>query len=393
VLFNTLLDGQVWSRVFLPGGIKWLVWPALPALLVAGSARRRWVRALALTAVGLGMLLPTTYDSFLVNRLRYLWPFAAAWFVGMAALADGAGALLGRWREDLVSLRLLVGGVCVGGLAAQLPATLDDLAASADAIRQQQVSMARWAADELPEDAVIGVNDAGAIAYLSGRRTFDLVGLTTRGEARHWAAGPGSRFEHYEHRGPERLPTHFAVYDSWVGVPPLMGEYLTSRTVTGSTILGDATKTAYRARYDSLGSGHLPLAVTTSKEPVDRVDVADLESESAHAYRLFWAIQQDDVLLTDALGHADGGRAKRTVDEFEIQLAAGGHLVARFADGPARLTMTIDGQQVGEWQLDGRTDWEERELTIGSEFEGRRTVRVTAAPGETFTSLHYWAFP
>ncbi len=393
VLFNTLLDGRVWSSVFLPRGIKWLVWPALPALLIAGSARRQWVRALALTAVGLGLVLPTTYDSFLVNRLRYLWPFAAAWFLGMAAVADGVGALLARWREDLVALRLLVGGVFVGGLAAHLPPTLDDLAVSADAIRRQQVSLARWAAEELPHDAVIGVNDAGAITYLSGRRTFDLVGLTTRDEARHWAAGPGSRFEHYERLGAKQLPTHFAIYESWVGIPPLMGEYLTSRTVTGSTILGGATKTVYRADYDSLESGHRPLTVDVAGEPVDRLDVADLESEAAHAYRLFWATQQDDVVLTDALGHADGGRSNRTVDEFELQLAAGGRLVGRFAGEPTQLTVSVDGQRVGEWKLDGATDWEEHELTIESEQGGRHTIRVTATQDEAFTSLHYWVFP
>lgn len=45
-----------------------------------------------------------------------------------------------------------------------------------------------------------------------GRRTFDVVGLTTRSEPRYWAAGAGSRFEHYEHMPRAELPTHFIVY-------------------------------------------------------------------------------------------------------------------------------------------------------------------------------------
>ncbi len=392
VLFNTLLDGRVWSTVFLPRGIKWLVWPALPALLVAGSTRRRWVRALALFGVGIGMVIPTTYDSFLVNRLRYLWPFAAAWFIGMAALADGVGALLTRWHPDLGRVRMLIGGVYVGALLAHLPQTLDDLSVSADAIRRQQVSLARWVDASLPEDALVGVNDAGAIAYLSRRRTFDLIGLTTLGEARHWAAGPGSRFEHYERLGPGALPSHFVIYERWVALDPLMGEYLTSRTVTGATILGDATKTAYRADYSDLGGGHQPWSSVATGVPLDRLDVADLESESAHRYQLFWATQQDNVLLSFDPGLTDGARSNRTVDEFELELAPAARLVARFAAGRASLTVAVDGEPAGQWQLRDDTDWVELSMPLGRRPAGRRTVRVAASEGETFTSMHYWVF-
>jgi len=252
--------------------------------------------------------------------------------------------------------------------------------------------MARWIATELPKEAIVGVNDAGAITYLSGRRTFDLVGLTSRGEARYWAAGPGSRFEHYEHLGADRLPTHFAVYDSWVGIPPLMGEYLTSRTVTGATILGDATKTAYVARYDSLNSGNLPLEINVAGEPVDRLDIADLVSESDHDYQLFWATQQDDIVLEDSAGHVDGGRANRVEDRFKLELRSGGKLVARVASRGAGLSVLVDGKELGRWRIGGST-WEEHALTVPPELGGQRVVRVVASGQETFTSLHYWAFP
>jgi hypothetical protein len=31
---------------------------------------------------GLGIFIPTSYETFLVNRLRYLWPFSAPWLLG-----------------------------------------------------------------------------------------------------------------------------------------------------------------------------------------------------------------------------------------------------------------------------------------------------------------------
>jgi tetratricopeptide (TPR) repeat protein len=39
------------------------------------------------------------------------------------------------------------------------------------------VTTARWIHDHLPEDAVVATHDVGALAYYSGRRIVDMVGL------------------------------------------------------------------------------------------------------------------------------------------------------------------------------------------------------------------------
>lgn len=44
-------------------------------------------------------------------------------------------------------------------------------------IEEMQVALGKWIDRELPEDAVLAVNDLGAIAYFSGRRVLDTVGL------------------------------------------------------------------------------------------------------------------------------------------------------------------------------------------------------------------------
>ena len=186
----------------------------------------------------------------------------------IACLAQSVAEILAiarpRWR--------LAGGVLsglfAGALASRLGWTLDDLWGSASAIDRQQVALGRWAEAALEPDARIGVNDTGAIAYLSNRRTFDVVGLTTPGEARYWVAGAGSRFEHYERlfkASPERLPTHFIVYRHWMACDPVLGDELHDETVTDQTILGGATMTAYRARYDEFGSGDRPGSPSSRK--------------------------------------------------------------------------------------------------------------------------------
>jgi hypothetical protein len=393
LLFGTLLDGEQWAALFVPAGSRYLTWVALPALAIVAYKRRAGFRGGLALALALGILIPTSYDSFLWNRLRYLWPFAPGWFVALAALGQGLGDAAARWREDFRALGLLVSGGVVGALAGQLSRSIDDLAVSSDAIRQQQVSLGRWAKDALPPGAVIGVNDTGAVAYFSGRPVFDVVGLTTRGEARYWVGGAGSRFEHYERMDRSALPTHFIVYREWMAIDPLLGEELTSRFVN-ATILGGTTMSAHVADYSTLGSAELPLH--DFGKPIDRVDVADLESEAAHGYELFWATQQDCVVF-ESIGteiRADGGRKQRSLDRFQMELVEKGSFAARLS-GEAFLTVQVhvDGRHVGPVVLLGKS-WDEVSVTLPAGLApGRHRVELSAPEGKSFAALSYWSFP
>ncbi len=393
LFFETLLDGQAWSALFLPSGARVLAWSCLPALIVAALRTRRLFRGAAVVLLALGMLIPTTYDSFLWNRLRYLWPFASAWFIGLAAIGDLLGALAARVRPAFFRVRWLFGGVCIAGFASHLPAAIGDLATSADAIRRQQVALGRWARTALPESALIGVNDTGAIAYFSGRRTFDVVGLTTRREARYWVAGPGSRFEHYEKLRPSERPTHYIVYPEWFGLYALLGETLTERHIRGATILGGEYMAAYVADYRFLGSGSQPAGAARAA-PIDELDVADLESESAHAYELHAATQADNVVLEDpATQRWDGARARRTQETFEMNLSPGGALLARLGSkAPTRVEVRMANRTVGALSLSGRS-WDELVIFVPTAVPaGRQRVELIAAPESSFHALHYWSY-
>jgi hypothetical protein len=393
LLFATLFNGELWSATVLPRGGAAAAWLALPAIAASGLRQRRAWRALAVATVMLGIFLPATYDSFLWNRLRYLWPFAAAWFVGLAALADLLGALAARVRPELVGVRVLAVGFFAGALAGHLSFAIDDLAVSADAIRRQQTALGRWAKSALPNDASIGVNDTGAVAYFSERRTFDIVGLTTRSEGRYWTAGAGARFEHYERLGAARLPTHYIVYPEWMAIPELLGELLTERSVPGATILGGTTMGAYVADYSRLGSGERPEVVPAAAL-VDRVDVADLESEAGHAYELSDATQRGCMVVSDAREmRADGGRAERRVDRFLLELPAGGVLIARLgASAPTTLSVRADGRPLGNLAL-RRAAWQEVRLELPPRLSsGRRRVEVLASGDAIFTAMHYWTY-
>ena len=405
LLLENLINGGGWTAIFMPRWIGVPIAAGFVALLF--HVRRRPARVAFVLLVALGTFIPTTYDTMLWNRVRYIYPFATAWFVALVCLADGVG----RLGERLASPLRLVTPVAMGGFVAvfavKLPWARADVAQSARAISLQQVSLGKWAAEALPPEAIIGVNDTGAIAYMSSRRTFDVVGLTTEGEAPYWVAGAGSRFEHYEHLPRERLPTHFFVYPGWMQLDAVLGEELTRRTVSDQSILGGATMVAYEAHWEVLDTGALPFRgpVPEGFELVDELDVADLESERRHAYQPLGARSGDDVAerlpAFDGSLVADGGRLHRPQDRFEAILPAEREvLVVMRLDCFEPVELWQDDVRIGDVPPrddhgeanagDGRC-WDERTARLPPAKGPRRAV-VVHPLDRSFASYHYWFY-
>jgi hypothetical protein len=400
LLFGTILDGREWSAVFIPSGARPFAIMALVCLPIAGTVRRRIWRSAAVLVVALGILIPCTYVTFLWNRLRYLWPFAFAWFIGLACLASLVGDLLARIHPRMKSVATMLSGLFAGAFASHLGWTLEDLATSASAIDRQQVSLGRWAERNLDARAVVGLNDTGAVAYLGNRRVFDIVGLTTPDEAGYWVAGPGSRFEHYERlfrTAPARLPSHFIVYPNWMGCDAVLGAELHEATVTDQTILGGTTMTVYRARYDLLSSGDRPL-LPRSGGLIDELDVSDLESEKEHGYVLGSARETDNQSLTCIEAGstvADGGRVHRTFDRFVAHLDRGvaTAMVVRIpSEGEVKVLVEAADRTIAEIDVPP-SGWYEPTVAISADVVSPATPISLRVVGEgTFGSAHYWFY-
>lgn len=396
VLVATLLNGEVWSQEFLPAHFAPMWMAGLVAVATMGVQRRvRW-RAAGVILFALTMFVPCAYDTFLWNRLRYLWPFFPGWLIGAACAAELTSELLAQVRHKWKRSGPILCGVVVGALAMKVDFAMDDVAESASGIARQQCELGRWAKKALPEEARIGVNDTGAIAYFGERRTFDIVGLTTPKEARYWVAGAGSRLEHYEDLArttPSLLPTHFIVYPEWMGCDAVLGTVLNEAIVRDSSILGGQVMRAYEAEYSSLGSGERPW--TSPGEPLDVLDVAGLESEEAHDYALLGAASGEQVAhaggAPDARPVVDGGRTRRTRERFVLRIPATARvLVARLqgeAAGPAKVT--IDGTPAGTMDLpfDG---WGEVTLELPPALRGRERAQIAVDAAVPFTAFHYW---
>lgn len=400
IFFDTLLRGQVWSAEFIPSGGLAFALAGLFAIALCGHQAKRPWRAAFVLVLALEMLAPTTYVTFLWNRLRYLWPFATGWLIGLACLAKVAGDALATIRPSWRIATPILAGLFAGAFATKLGGVLDDLASSASGIDRQHVALGRWAKENIPSGARIGVNDTGAIAYFGDHPTFDVVGLTTPGEGRYWVAGAASRYEHYERlkaTAPERLPRFFIVYPEWMACDPVLGSLLYEATVTDSTILGGQTMGVYVADYDVLGAGEDAwTSSVTSATLLDAVDVADLESEADHRYELLGARDGEEIvrasLTPDGRSVADGGRTNRMRDRFVAHLKVGqpARLVARVESQRRQtLDVLVGGREVGSLTLLGGGEWEEVELPLPADAVADDTAIEVRAEAP-FASFHYY---
>ncbi len=411
-LVHVLLNGEIWSAEFLPHGSMPVAFAGLAAVAWCGEARGRETgrpvrfRWLAVLALALAIAVPCAYVSFLWNRLRYLWPFAPFWLVGLACLSRAVGDALGRVRPRWRLATPVTAGLFAGLLASKLEGTRDDLASSASGIDRQQVTLGLWAKEHIPAGARIGVNDTGAIAYFGEHPTFDIVGLTTEGEGRYWVAGAASRFEHYEVLAatrPTSLPRYFIVYPEWMALSAVLGPRLHEVTVTDSSILGGQTMVVYEADYALLGSGERPWTHATGAEPVDALDVADLESEASHGYELLGASDGDELVTTaaspDGALVADGGRRERARERFRVSLgrmpgAGSAQGIVRLeASEMTRVHVLLDGREAASFTAEPG-GWQEASFALHGLPPERPTSTVELVPDAgTLTTYHYWFFP
>ena len=176
-------NGEVYSAEFLPhGGAPFAFAGLARSACSVARTQARW-RAARRAALALTMFAPCAYYTFLWNRLRYLWPFATGWLIGLACLARLAGDALAarfapRWRVvDAARVRRRRRASSRRSSTGRSTTSRSRRAGSI-ASRSRSGGGRRRA---LPPSARIGVNDTGAIAYFGDRATFDVVGPDDRG--------------------------------------------------------------------------------------------------------------------------------------------------------------------------------------------------------------------
>jgi hypothetical protein len=294
-------------------------------------------------------------------------------------------------------------------------------------ILHQQIATGRWIAKALPRNAIVAMNDAGAIAYYGNRSTVDLIGLTTEGFAKAYRSGIGCLFEKLRRLPPGRLPTHFAIYPEWfpyLKASGVLGTEIFHAHLSDNTISGGDDKVVYPARWadqlhaDSLDLEHPEIA---GKRRRDNLDLAWLDDEARHEWvsygyafdekRSRWR-DRPSVILRDVLRQylpangsgrpvTDGGRKVFAWERFRMSVEPGKDavLIARTdAWYPNRLTVTVDGATAGLWSIErAETTWVEPSFRIPGALLVRphpeiEVHREEPKDGGEWAPFHYWIY-
>lgn len=403
-------DGNYRRMVFAPfvalfflAELSYRLWGEL-------SARRLGVAALGGAWFFGGVLLTCTLVEYDAHFNRYQQPFLPLYIL-FAALGlgrlDVAGGEWGRkLARGLACFFGLWGLMSVGFFAVAYGENCSD-------IRNQQVEMARFIDAELPPDARLAVNDAGALRYFGGRQTIDLVGLTTAGNSAPWRHGSGSLFERLEAMPPDQRPQYFAIFPNWFNFPEGLFLQPLHRIRVFEPSIIDAEKVLYQARWAADLSGEAIRNRTLLAEGwrvVDKVDVADLASEHRHGYRSKVRVpgsgEANLLMVLSATDdpqavYIDGGRTVTGSERMEVALNAGqpATVIMRTVTGIAQhFAVVANGKKIANVELPGGRGRQWLELAVGqiaaSDVSSR--VEIETQPihfgGDLrpIVSFHYW---
>ena len=357
-----------------------------------------------------GVLLTCTLVEYDAHFNRYQQPFLPLYILFAALGLGRLDAVGGEWGRKLAR-----GLACFFGLWGLMSVGFFAVAYGENCsdIRNQQVEMARFIDAELPPNARIAVNDAGALRYFSGRQTIDLVGLTTAGNSAPWRHGSGSLFERLEAMPPDQRPQYFAIFPNWFNFPEGLFLQPLHRIRVFEPSIIDAEKVLYQARWTADLSGETIRNRTLLEEGwrvVDKVDVADLASERRHGYRSeVWVPGSGEANLLMALSAADdpqavyidGGRTVTGGERMEVTLNAGqpATVIMRTVTGIAQhFAVFANGKKIANVELPGGRGRQWLELAVGqiAAADVSSRVEIETQPihfgGDLrpIVSFHYW---
>lgn len=357
----------------------WNVWGlVLLSVSVLGLATRSGRALMAFAAAGF------VFEALAFGRAvpgiqfgRYDLPFLIAIELGAATglawLARSARAPL--WPAAAGALLLVAPTLRVG---------LNDYARDSMEIRGQQIAASTYIAQQLPTNAVVMLNDAGAMNYFGGRYTVDLVGLGTNGFALPLRSGTGAVYEalmdYLAARPAMRArPLYFVVYPEWFpGLDTAFGACPNAFTVPHPTILGGPTAVLCQA------------ALPPASDPGLRV--ADLGLDAADHYSAIppgrtWLLRLPD---TDGTPRMASGRVVRGAEAFDLPSSPGQtlHLRAITTEiNAVRLDVRVNGHDLGPWAwpaAPGR--WERVDFTIPAVDVNSGAVHIILTGPERLTS-------
>jgi len=392
---------EKWPRVLEPLTTT-LALAGLAFWTASGRLRRPGPGALVL---GWLLLLTLFYAFFLARRDhhdRYYLPY---WGLTVVAIWWALGALadrLGKLAQGTVVVAAMI-------VAFTLPQTRAWAARFGDNCRDlawQHFRVAKWIEKHTPPGARIAVNDAGAIPYLTGRYTYDIVGLVHNAfygqrlqTPREQTAAVWEALESLSAR-----PSYMVAYPEWI---PELHHLLLFKEVKRfplkqRTIVANDAKVVWRLRWDRVLDANRPPPPAAGAPPkvVDMLDVVDRRSEAAHDHEILDQDRGSEVVRQQLVGGGrqamiDGGREVRAGEAFVLRCHPGRPailLVRLFGAAPIDVDVSVSGRSLGRWrsQPGALASFSEVPLLIPAKTIDAERIRITLRARTPYTPFHFW---
>jgi hypothetical protein len=366
-------------------------------------------------ALLLNVLAIATLDTAFWHFRRYQIPqFALLWLLA----PFGISALLAGLRLPI--LHVAAASATALTIAGGLP-FLIAYAANIGYVASQPLQMARWLSDNAPLQARVAVHDVGAMRYLGGRTTLDIVGLTTPGAADYWRNGPGSVGEWIDSQRPDLIASYGVGHGLGLGYleatdlyADVLAVYPVDLDPRLNVALAAPTQGIFRPDFAaadrSLDVQALPQVSTflDGLTLVDQLDVADVSAERQHQYR--WNNAQPpggfptEFQQYSAVGCSspcevmDGGRRISGRETFTLAATADAYfvLVTRLhGQSAGGFTVSVGGQPIAHRiipELPGA--FLELAVAIPASLaaHGAFQVEIIADPGSVYQPYMHWLF-
>jgi hypothetical protein len=385
---------------------------ALRRYMTAPTAARRCpLRPSAFATIVLGALVVQTIG--VLTRPAGMPPvFRLSWLLAIACAVPAL--LLLRWQ---VSRALVVGALVLFAYDHQAPKMRDQkwfFGRASRNIRDQHLTLGKYLAELKPKRVLVG--DAGAILYESNRPGLDVIGLGGYHGlpfARAGIHGLPATLELIERIPHDDRPDVLAIFPTWWGILPIwFGEEVLRRfPVEGNVICGGYEHVVYKASWGLLNTGdrmRWQPANGWEGRPVERlrveIDVADLVSEKANAYRF----DQPANGWTDLRILPDPADPRRDMFDAGRRIAVGKsesftarglvpgkriHLVVRTAqEAPTTVRVRVDGNDAGSIELRRSEGWDEIGHLVTEDLVKGADIRIeltNEGPGD-FLDYHLW---
>ncbi len=395
-------------------------------LWLRGRVRERRLAVILLGWVLVSALATATLQTATWHHYRYQMPLYPALILPLAlALVMLAEEFAQRSARLFLPAAAVLAVLSLAWAVFSLGSFREAYSLDTSTIVRQQMVLAGWLRENTPENARIAVHDVGVMRYVGERPTYDVVGLTTAGMSPISRSGPGAIYERLE----TVRPDYFAVYPDaampYFGLedaPALLGEELfrvTADPWSPNTSAG-STQVVTRPDWSAVGLADSPrqpdIIARLADEGwhlSDTLDVADLDSEAAHAYAWWDAAPGQDYASVPELADyrydptiqlADGGRIMTGGERFTLDAPDEGWLllVARvYPIDDLTVRVRIDGtQDAGVWKLPATPgQWLETAFLIPPHLHQARRgavqieLTVEGAPPEArYRPFHYWLY-